>query len=136
MVLNITPDWAALLPLLVLVGVGALLPVIGAFDGSGPSTSRGGRRGGARVRAGWLAGFPKTRIASSEASMKYFLIGSISSALAIFGISLVYGLTGSVTFDALGSLWGGTLRLADGSTTTIAFQLFSGRFTMGVFVWM
>src|SRR5438067_4780725 len=52
-----------------------------------------------------LAGFHKKQIASSEASMKYFLVGSISSALALFGISLVYGLTGDTSFAALAHLW-------------------------------
>jgi NADH-quinone oxidoreductase subunit N len=83
-----------------------------------------------------LAGFHKKRLASSEAAMKYFLIGSVSSALAIFGISMVYGLTGSTSFDALASLWSNPLRLATGGTTTIGEQLLSGRFTLGVFVWV
>ena len=82
-----------------------------------------------------LAGFHKKRIASAEAAMKYFLVGSISSALAIFGISMVYGLTGSTSFEALASLWGSPVGLGGGQTTTLASQLMAGRFTMGVFVW-
>ncbi|HUR68487.1 MAG TPA: NADH-quinone oxidoreductase subunit N [Candidatus Thermoplasmatota archaeon] len=82
-----------------------------------------------------LAGYFKNRLDSSEAAMKYFLIGSISAALALFGISLVYGLTGGTSFADLASLWSGPLKLNSGGTTTIGAQLLQGRFTMGVFVW-
>lgn len=33
---------------------------------------------------------------SSEASMKYFIMGSIASGIFLFGISIVYGMTGSI----------------------------------------
>ena len=78
-----------------------------------------------------LAGFHKKRLDSSEAAMKYFLVGSISSALAIFGISLVYGLTGSTSFDALSALWNARV----GTTGTLATELGAGRFVLGAFVW-
>lgn len=35
----------------------------------------------------------------SEAAMKYFVIGSIASAFLLYGISLLYGATGSFTFN-------------------------------------
>ncbi|HFL8819559.1 MAG TPA: NADH-quinone oxidoreductase subunit N [Candidatus Azoamicus sp. OHIO2] len=35
---------------------------------------------------------------SSEASMKYFIMGSIASGIFLFGVSLVYGMTGVVDF--------------------------------------
>lgn len=79
-----------------------------------------------------LASFHKKKMASAEAGMKYFLVGSISSALAIFGISMVYGLTGSTSFQALGSLW--STPLADGATT-LGQSIIAGQFTLGVFVW-
>ena len=82
-----------------------------------------------------LAGYFKNRLDSSEAAMKYFLIGSISAALALFGISMVYGLTGGTSFEHLASLWDDPLRLEAGGTTTIGDQLLAGRFTMGVFIW-
>ncbi len=43
-----------------------------------------------------LAGFHKTRPASSEAALKYFLVGGVSAAFLLFGFSLIYGLTGSI----------------------------------------
>ncbi len=42
------------------------------------------------VLAGYLRDVPK----SSEAGLKYFLFGAFSSALMLYGMSLVYGLTG------------------------------------------
>ncbi|MHB8603640.1 MAG: NADH-quinone oxidoreductase subunit N [Thermoplasmatota archaeon] len=45
-----------------------------------------------------LAGFFKNAPDSSEAAVKYFIVGSLSSALTLFGISLFYGLAGSTQF--------------------------------------
>lgn len=42
-----------------------------------------------------LAGFMKKNPTSNEAALKYFLFGAVSSAIIIYGISLVYGLTGT-----------------------------------------
>lgn len=43
-----------------------------------------------------LAGFDKSRPASAEAALKYFLLGGVSAAFMLFGFSLLYGLTGSL----------------------------------------
>lgn len=43
----------------------------------------------------------RRRLQSQEASLKYFLLGSFASALFIFGAALVYGVTGSLTFDEI-----------------------------------
>ncbi len=43
----------------------------------------------------------RRRLQSQEASLKYFLLGSFASALFIFGVALVYGVTGSLTFDQI-----------------------------------
>lgn len=42
-----------------------------------------------------LVGLLKSDSRSNEASIKYFLMGSFSSAILLFGISLLYGLTGT-----------------------------------------
>ena len=42
-----------------------------------------------------LAGFNKKNPISNEAAIKYFLFGALSSAIIIYGMSLVYGITGS-----------------------------------------
>lgn len=50
-----------------------------------------------------LAGFLRGNSRSSEAALKYFLLGSFASALLLFGISLTYGLTGSTSIAAVAS---------------------------------
>jgi|Deesub1362A_J573_1020465.scaffolds.fasta_scaffold00057_35 NADH-quinone oxidoreductase subunit N len=47
-----------------------------------------------------LAGFDKDK-RTLEATMKYFIIGALSSSLLLFGISLIYGLTGSTNLTAI-----------------------------------
>lgn len=43
-----------------------------------------------------LTGFDKQSRISTEAALKYFLFGGISAAFLLFGISLIYGLSGSI----------------------------------------
>ena len=43
-----------------------------------------------------MAAYHRRRTQSGEAGLKYFLLGSFSSALFLYGIALVYGATGSV----------------------------------------
>lgn len=49
-----------------------------------------------------LAGFTRTRSASNEASVKYFILGSLSTAFLLYGIALIYGYTGSTQIDIIG----------------------------------
>ncbi len=48
-----------------------------------------------------LAGFRRDS-AGAEASMKYFLVGAASSGLTLFGISLLYGMTGTTNIPEIG----------------------------------
>ena len=48
-----------------------------------------------------MAAFDKTDIRSAEAGLKYFLFGSTSSAFTLFGISLVYGMSGTTSLVAI-----------------------------------
>jgi NADH-quinone oxidoreductase subunit N len=43
-----------------------------------------------------LAGFSKSRARSNEAALKYVLFGAVSSAVMLYGMSLLYGMTGSL----------------------------------------
>src|SRR5437762_6623854 len=45
-----------------------------------------------------LVGFLRSNQRSNEASMKYFLLGAFSSAILLYGMSLLYGLSGSTRF--------------------------------------
>ena len=50
-----------------------------------------------------LAGFIRHDIKSNEAALKYFLLGAFSSAFLLYGISLIYGLTGTTDIKAIAS---------------------------------
>jgi NADH-quinone oxidoreductase subunit N len=48
-----------------------------------------------------LAAFRKHDRASNEAGVKYYLIGVLSSALMLYGMSLIYGVTGSTKLSGI-----------------------------------
>jgi NADH-quinone oxidoreductase subunit N len=48
-----------------------------------------------------LAGLFRRDLESTEASMKYFLLGAFASAFLLYGIALVYGTTGATNFDRI-----------------------------------
>lgn len=48
-----------------------------------------------------LTAFNKRDIKSAEASLKYFLFGGMSAAFTLFGLSLVYGLSGSTNLPEI-----------------------------------
>src|ERR1700733_11733179 len=48
-----------------------------------------------------LAAFNRDHLRSTEAGLKYFVLGALSSGLLLYGISLIYGFTGSVEFTRI-----------------------------------
>ena len=48
-----------------------------------------------------LAAFNRNSLYSAEAGLKYFILGAISSGLLLFGISLLYGFTGTTSFPLI-----------------------------------
>ena len=48
-----------------------------------------------------LAGYFKTEQKSTEAAMKYFVLGAVSSAILLYGISLIYGVTGTLSLTRI-----------------------------------
>jgi NADH-quinone oxidoreductase subunit N len=48
-----------------------------------------------------IAGFRKSDTRSNEAAIKFFLFGVLSTAVMLFGMSLVYGLTGSLQLTTI-----------------------------------
>jgi NADH-quinone oxidoreductase subunit N len=48
-----------------------------------------------------LTGFSFRRLASAEASMKYFLLGAFSSAFFLYGIAMAYGATGTTSLSGI-----------------------------------
>ena len=53
-----------------------------------------------------LASFSRRDDRSSEAGLKYFVLGSLASGILLYGISLVYGFTGTTNLPALGAAIG------------------------------
>jgi NADH-quinone oxidoreductase subunit N len=54
-----------------------------------------------------VAGFNRDSVRSSEAGLKYFVLGALSSGMLLYGASLVYGFTGITTFSDLSQLVAG-----------------------------
>ncbi len=61
-----------------------------------------------------LAGFDRRNVFSSEASLKYFLIGAFASAFLLYGIALVWGGTGSTSLSGIAT------RLGQGELSAMA----------------
>ncbi len=51
-----------------------------------------------------LTGWRKGDVRSNEASLKYFILGVLSTAMMLFGMSLIFGMTGAVAFGDLAVL--------------------------------
>ena len=70
-----------------------------------------------------LAAFHRNSAKSSEAGIKYFILGALSSGMLLFGISLIYGFTGTVDFAVLGETLGGLETLPFGLVFGLVFLL-------------
>ena len=55
-----------------------------------------------------IASFQRDQSRSAEAGLKYFVLGALASGLLLYGMSLVYGFSGSTGFDALAKLFHGS----------------------------
>jgi NADH-quinone oxidoreductase subunit N len=61
-----------------------------------------------------LAAFDRRRLTSQEAGLKYFLLGSFSSAVFLYGIALTYGATGTTNLTGIARFLASTTLLHDG----------------------
>jgi NADH-quinone oxidoreductase subunit N len=72
-----------------------------------------------------LAGYHKSDGYSTEGAIKYFLLGSFSSAIFLFGLAFVWGLTGTTNVhgvaDALSAIVAGEVPLSPGLAMGLAF---------------
>ncbi|MFJ4920087.1 NADH-quinone oxidoreductase subunit NuoN [Streptomyces sp. NPDC088725] len=55
----------------------------------------------------------RKRLMSQEAAVKYFLLGAFSSAFLLFGIALVYGYAGSVSYARIAAVVDGSVQNID-----------------------
>lgn len=51
----------------------------------------------------FLTGFEKRDDAPPEGALKFFLVGTVSSAILLYGLSFIYGVTGTTMIGAIGS---------------------------------
>jgi NADH-quinone oxidoreductase subunit N len=78
-----------------------------------------------------LAGIFKKERRSAEAGIKYFFLGTLSSAVMLLGMALVFGLTGSTGYAEAGPILAG----ANGLAALVAMSLFFvGLFFKAAFV--
>ncbi|MDH7970571.1 NADH-quinone oxidoreductase subunit NuoN [Sphingomonas sp. AR_OL41] len=53
-----------------------------------------------------LASFMRRDTRSAEAGLKYFVLGALASGILLYGISLVYGFTGTTLFSSIATAYG------------------------------
>ena len=68
-----------------------------------------------------LAAFLRSDDRSAEAGLKYFVLGALASGIMLFGMSLIYGFTGSTSFAAISAALDG--RIGMGALFGITFVL-------------
>ena len=54
-----------------------------------------------------IAAINRDSVRSTEAGLKYFVLGALSSGMLLYGASLVYGFTGTTTFAGIAAALGG-----------------------------
>jgi len=70
-----------------------------------------------------LAAWRKRDVKSNEAGMKYFLLGVFASAVMLYGMSLLYGVTGSTLLSTIGAELDGSLTAQPIATLAIVFVI-------------
>ena len=68
-----------------------------------------------------LAAFARDDLRSSEAGLKYFVLGALASGLLLYGISLVYGFSGSMDFVEIGQNLSDPLHVSVGLIVGVVF---------------
>jgi len=68
-----------------------------------------------------LAAFLRTDDRSAEAGLKYFVLGALASGILLFGMSLVYGFTGTTSFAGISTALNGDMAM--GALFGIVFML-------------
>lgn len=70
-----------------------------------------------------LAAFKRDTTRSSEAGLKYFVLGALSSCMLLYGCSLIYGFTGTTGFDDLAKVLSGPETASIGLVVGIVFLI-------------
>ncbi len=70
-----------------------------------------------------MAAFNRDSLRASEAGLKYFVLGALSSGMLLYGLSLIYGFTGSLDFAQIGDFVGAQEHIGAGLTAGLVFLL-------------
>ena len=70
-----------------------------------------------------LAAFKRDTTRSSEAGLKYFVLGALSSGMLLYGCSMIYGFAGTTSFDGLVQVLGGDQTASVGLIVGIVFLI-------------
>ena len=70
-----------------------------------------------------LAAFARDDLRSSEAGLKYFVLSGLASGLLLYGVSLIYGFSGTMDFNALHTLLNKPTAAAPGLVVGIVFVI-------------
>jgi NADH-quinone oxidoreductase subunit N len=70
-----------------------------------------------------LAAFARDTLRSSEAGLKYFVLGALASGLLLYGMSLVYGFSGTVDFATLARTLTDPAKVSAGTIVGVVFVL-------------
>ncbi len=70
-----------------------------------------------------LASFMRQDQRSAEAGLKYFVLGALASGILLYGISLVYGFTGSTLFYEIGGAYAAAPLTGDAKSIGLLFGL-------------
>jgi len=70
-----------------------------------------------------LAAFARDDVRSSEAGLKYFVLSSLASGLLLYGVSLVYGFSGTMDFNQLSAMLTAPSAASPGLIVGVVFVL-------------
>ncbi|MCE3233327.1 MAG: NADH-quinone oxidoreductase subunit [Rickettsiaceae bacterium] len=70
-----------------------------------------------------MASIERDNEKSSEAGLKYFVLGALSSGIILYGCSLIYGFSGTINFDDLRALYAGQESLPVGVLIGLVFLI-------------
>jgi len=78
-----------------------------------------------------LVAFNRDSALSAESAMKYFVLGAIASGVLLYGISLLYGITGTLEIDELAARVGSTGAISIPVLLALAFVVVGVAFKFG-----
>ena len=68
-----------------------------------------------------VASFDRDSVRSTEAGLKYFILGSLASGMLLYGASLIYGFAGTTEFAGLAKLFAGGAKPSAGLIIGLVF---------------